>query len=173
MITLVTGGSGSGKSAFAEKLVLSLTGESYIYLATMQNDGDEETNRRIARHRGMRADKGFVTVEQSMDLSKADIPEGACVLLECLPNLVANEMFDGGSIDRIIPDLDALADRCASLVVVTDNVSCDGMTYDQSTTEYLELLAKCAAHIAARAELVVEVVCGIPVPVKGAIPCGL
>lgn len=104
MITLVTGGSGSGKSAFAEKLVLSLTGESYIYLATMQNDGDEETNRRIARHRGMRADKGFVTVEQSMDLSKADIPEGACVLLECLPNLVANEMFDGGSIDRIIPD---------------------------------------------------------------------
>ena len=171
MIALVTGGSGSGKSAFAEKLVLSLTGESYIYLATMQNYGDEETSRRIARHRDMRADKGFVTVEQSMDLSKADIPEGACVLLECLPNLVANEMFDGGDTQRILPALDALAARCASLVVVTDSVFSDGVTYDESTTAYLRCLAACAAHIAARADAVVEVVCGIPVPVKGALPC--
>lgn len=171
MIALVTGGSGSGKSAFAERLALSLTGEPHIYLATMQRYGDEETDRRIARHRDMRAGKGFLTVERPMDLSGVDIPENACVLLECLPNLAANEMFDGGDPERIIPDLDMLASRCASLVVVTDNVSSDGEAYDETTTAYLALLARCAAHAAARADLVVEVVCGIPVPVKGAIPC--
>lgn len=173
MIALVTGGSGSGKSAFAERLALSLTGEPHIYLATMLNYGDVETARRIARHRDMRANKGFLTVEQPMNITGADIPQGACVLLECLPNLVANEMFGGGNADRIIPELDALAERCASLLVVTDNVSCDGTTYDESITAYLKMLAECAAHIAAKADLVVEVVCGIPVPVKGAIPCGL
>lgn len=170
MIALVIGGSGSGKSAFAEELVLSLAGQPHIYLATMQNYGDEETNRRIARHRDIRADRGFTTVEKPMDVGSTAVPQGACVLLECLPNLVANEMFDGGDVDRIIPDLNTLTDCCASLVIVTDNVSCDGVTYGESTTAYLNLLAKCAAHIAARADLVVEVVCGIPVVLKGKIP---
>lgn len=172
MIALITGGSGSGKSAFAEHLTLKLPGAPRVYLATMQTYDDDETRRRIARHRDLRAGKGFVTVERPMDLDGAAIPDGACVLLECLPNLVANEMFDGGDVQRIVPALDALAARCADLVVVTDNVSCDGVTYDESTTAYLTCLAECAAHIAARADLVVEVVCGIPVPVKGAIPCG-
>ena len=61
MLALVTGGSGSGKSAWAEDLVLSLGEGRRIYIATMY-PFDEESHRRIERHRKMRAGKGFETV---------------------------------------------------------------------------------------------------------------
>ena len=171
MIALVTGGSGSGKSAYAEALAASLPGTPHIYLATMQTYDDDETRGRIARHRAMRDDKGFKTVEQPMDLASAPVPEGSCVLLECLPNLIANEMFDGGQIQRIVPALDALMKRCASLIVVTDDVFADGKSYPEGTTAWLRCLTKIAAHVATKADLMVEVVCGIPIVVKGQDPC--
>ena len=171
MIALITGGSGSGKSAYAERLAMTSPGTARVYLATMKPWEDDETKKRIARHRAMRADKGFATLEQSMDLCAARLPAGACVLLEDLPNLVANEMFDGGDTGRLIPSLDMLADRCRSLIVVTDNISEDGILYDESTAAYLRLLNDVTAHLADQAELVAEVVCGIPIPVKGELPC--
>ena len=61
MMILVTGGASSGKSAYAEQLACSLPGSRY-YLAAMKPFG-EEGARRIARHRALRAGKGFVTVE--------------------------------------------------------------------------------------------------------------
>ncbi len=62
MIVLVTGGSGSGKSAFAEDRVLSFGEARRIYIATMY-PFDMESKKRISRHRNMRAGKGFETVE--------------------------------------------------------------------------------------------------------------
>lgn len=57
MLILVLGGSGSGKSAFAEALTMSFGG-TRAYIATMEPFG-EEGRRRIERHRLMRKDKGF------------------------------------------------------------------------------------------------------------------
>ena len=54
MLTLVTGGSGSGKSAFAEDRVLSFGDARRIYIATM-HPFDEESHKRIERHQKMRA----------------------------------------------------------------------------------------------------------------------
>ena len=62
MLILVTGGSGSGKSAFAESVVMGLKTRPNLYIATMY-PFDEECHRRIARHRLMRRDKGFETLE--------------------------------------------------------------------------------------------------------------
>ena len=62
MMILVTGGSGSGKSAFAEDCVLALGEKKRIYIATMF-PFDEESKKRVARHRNMRSGKGFETVE--------------------------------------------------------------------------------------------------------------
>ena len=95
MIVLVTGGSGCGKSTWAEKLVSALPAEKRVYIATMQVY-DEESVQRVARHRAQRADKGFTTIECEKDLASADVPEGSVVLLEDLVNLMANEMFGGG-----------------------------------------------------------------------------
>ena len=62
MITVITGGSGSGKSAYAEQMVLEAGDLNRIYIATMF-PFDEESHRKIARHRAMRAEKKFTTLE--------------------------------------------------------------------------------------------------------------
>lgn len=170
MIVLVTGGSGCGKSTWAEKLVDTLPRENRIYIATMQVY-DEESVKRVARHRAQRADKGFTTVECEKDLAAADVPAGSVVLLEDLVNLTANEMFDGGDIGHIIPALHALAKKCSHLVMVTNDVFSDGVTYEGSTQEYLQKLAQINAAAADMADSVVEVVYSVPLCVKGEIPC--
>ena len=50
MFRVITGGSGSGKSAYAEQCVLDLGPAERIYVATMY-PYDEECHARIARHR--------------------------------------------------------------------------------------------------------------------------
>ena len=170
MIVLVTGGSGSGKSTWAEKLVATMPEKERIYIATMQVY-DEESVRRVARHRAQRADKGFRTIECEKDLATAAIPNGSVVLLEDLVTLMANEMFDGGNVQRIIPALRELSMRCAHLVMVTNDVFSDGVVYAESTQEYLRQLADINRQAAELADHVVEVVYSIPVAVKGELPC--
>nr|MBR4279637.1 bifunctional adenosylcobinamide kinase/adenosylcobinamide-phosphate guanylyltransferase [Clostridia bacterium] len=170
MIVLVTGGSGCGKSTWAEKLIASLPEENRIYIATMQVY-DDESVKRVARHRAQRADKGFTTIECEKDLASAEVPGDSTVLLEDLVNLIANEMFDGGDVKRIVPALKALAKKCRHLVMVTNDVFSDGVAYAESTQEYLRQLAAINAQAAALADSVVEVVYSIPVCVKGELPC--
>ena len=71
MITLVTGGSGSGKSAYAESLLYSCQGIRY-YIATMQIY-DAEGEKKVERHRKLRAGKGFLTIESPMNVGKIRI----------------------------------------------------------------------------------------------------
>ena len=170
MIVLVTGGSGCGKSTWAEKLVSSLPNEKRVYIATMQVY-DEESVRRVERHRAQRADKGFRTIECEKDLASAPIEEGSIVLLEDLVNLMANEMFDGGDVHRIVPALEGLAKKCRHLIMVTNDVFSDGIDYAESTREYIWQLAKINAAAAQMADCVAEVVYSIPVALKGALPC--
>lgn len=169
MIVVVTGGSGSGKSAFAEDLLVALGGERRVYLATMEAR-DGESRRRVARHRAMRAAKGFETVECPRNLGAWALPEGASVLLEDLPNWVAGELF-GGDVARMRPALEALMARCRDLVIVTGDVFADGVAYDATTERYRRYLAALVKEIACRADAVVEVVFSIPVWLKGEPVC--
>ena len=170
MIVLVTGGSGSGKSTWAEKLVASLPNENRVYIATMQVY-DAESVKRVERHRAQRADKGFRTIECEKDLASANIAEGSVVLLEDLVNLMANEMFDGGDVSRIVPALNILAKKCRHLIMVTNDIFSDGIEYAESTQEYIRQLAEINNAAAQMADYVVEVVYSIPVCVKGELPC--
>ena len=170
MIVLVTGGSGCGKSTWAEKLIASLPNEKRVYIATMQVY-DEESVKRVERHRAQRADHGFATLECEKDLASAQVEAGSIVLLEDLVNLMANEMFDGGDPDRIVPALKALAHKSRHLVMITNDVFSDGIDYAQSTQDYLRGLAAVNRQAAEMADAVVEVVYSIPVCVKGELPC--
>ena len=170
MILLLTGGSGCGKSTYAEQIIASLPREKRIYVATMQVC-DEESVRRVERHRAQRADKGFVTIECEKDLASAGIEEGSIVLLEDLVNLVANEMFGGGDVRRIAPALAGLAARCRHLIMVTNDLFSDGESYADSTLEYMRELAQVNAYAASLADCVCEVVYSIPVMLKGEWPC--
>ena len=170
MIILVTGGSGCGKSTWAEKLVDRLQEDRRVYLATM-HVYDEESRQRVLRHRAQRAERNFTTVECGQDLDSAEIPEGSIVLLEDLVNLTANEMFEDGDISRIVPALRRLASRCRHLVMVTNDLFSDGETYSPSVQEYLKCLADINREAAKMADSVVEVVYSVPVALKGELPC--
>ena len=177
MIALVTGGSGSGKSAWAEGLAMRLCPGDKTYVATMRAWG-AEGEARVARHRALRAGKRFVTVERPLDLAglARDCPwEGRTVLLECTSNLLANEMFDPeGAGERAVPAVlegfRALMARAAHLIIVTNEIFSDGVTYDPDTARYIARLGEVNQALAALADSVVEVVYGIPVPIKGELP---
>ena len=92
MLLYITGGAGSGKSAFAEDQILRSPAAPRLYVASMEPSGPE-AEARIARHRALRAGKGFETVERPRALETLPVPAGCAVLLEDLTNLFANEWF--------------------------------------------------------------------------------
>ncbi|MCC8076337.1 MAG: bifunctional adenosylcobinamide kinase/adenosylcobinamide-phosphate guanylyltransferase [Clostridiales bacterium] len=170
MMTLVSGGAGSGKSAYAEALIVQSAAAPRVYLATMQAWG-EEGRQRVERHRRLRAGKGFLTVEQPLNLTEVELPQGCAVLLEDLSNLTANECFGGvgftGAEERILTGVDSLRAQAGELVVVTNEIFSDGVTYPPETARYLDVLAQLNRRLAAQANRVVEVAAGIPIFWKG------
>ncbi|MCD8354885.1 MAG: bifunctional adenosylcobinamide kinase/adenosylcobinamide-phosphate guanylyltransferase [Clostridiales bacterium] len=173
MMTLVSGGAGSGKSAYAESVILRYSAAPRIYLATMQAWG-EEGRQRVERHRCLRAGKGFLTVEQPRNLAEVEIPPGSAVLLEDLSNLTANECFGGagfaGAEERILTGVDSIRAQAGELVVVTNEIFSDGVTYPPETARYLDVLARLNRQLAAQADRVIEVAAGIPIFWKGENP---
>ena len=156
----MTGGSASGKSEYAENIVPN-TG-SRVYLATMEPFG-AEAETRIARHRKLREGKGFETIECPVNIERVlEACRGKDVLLEDLPNLVANEMFSSHahSTAGIAEQILDLAHISESLICVTGILTADGRIYDESTMKYLKELAAIERTLAAQADRVIEVVCG-------------
>ena len=173
MLTLVTGGSKCGKSSYAEKILDDFPGEK-LYIATMIPYGDEAAAA-IMRHHKMREGKGFSTIECDRELEARFIPDGCGVLLECIGNLCANEMFtpDGirNPVSPILRGISHLCDHAAQVVAVTNEVGEDGITYTPETMDYIRYIAEINAAIADRADTVIECVVGIPLVVKGEKPC--
>ena len=188
MKVLVTGGASSGKSAFAEQVAIGLP-SPHVYLATMSSEGTE-ARKRVERHRALRAGKGFKTVEQPLRIADAELSQGSAegtVLIEDLGNLVANALVNDESMngaasasndearsvssaraaERLATDIIELAQRCENIVVVANEVGCDGVSYDEATVGYIEELGACACILAAAFDVVVEVVAGQPNVVKG------
>ena len=171
MLHLITGGSGSGKSAFAEQCILNLGEAPRIYIATMY-PFDEESRRRIARHREMRREKRFTTIESFTGLSGVQVTSRTNVLLECLSNLTANELYraDGAgekTKEAILSGVQSLLEQAASLIIVTNEIFSDEIVYDPETVRYQKLLGSLNTELAKWADRVTEVACGIPLSVKG------
>ena len=187
MLAMVLGGSGSGKSEYAENLAVKLNPGRKLYIATMY-PWDEESRQRIERHRSMRAEKNFDTLECFYHLEQGirtyqkdnGTEKHKTVFLDCMSNLVANEMYCKEGYEslyqagmapsmtgHILQGIDALAERYEHVVIVSNDVFTDGVVYDEEMQKYLSNLAAINAAIAERAEIVVESVCGIPVVRKG------
>ena len=177
---LVTGGSGSGKSEYAERLAVEQGGQRRLYLATMRV-WDEEGRIRVERHRRQRAGKGFVTAERYTNLADfpdSDVPESEereaerpvfdTILLECMSNLAANEFYEKeeGADRRILTGVNHLRRICRNLIIVTNEIFSDGLQYDPETRRYLKLLGTVNCCLGRQADEVTEVVYGIPVRIK-------
>lgn len=167
MMILVTGGSGSGKSAFAEDCVVAFGEMQRFYIATMY-PFDEESRRRVQRHRSMRKGKGFETIECYTGLDKIQIPKGSTVLLECMSNLTANEMFQENgahenTVEVIMEGVKHLKEQSENLVIVTNEIFSETAQYEGETSTYQEYLGKINQLSGGLADQVVEVVYGIPI----------
>ena len=96
------------------------------------------------------------------------------VLLECLGNLVANEIYspagagtEQGALKAAAEGVEALLAQCRDLVVVSSEVFSAGERYAPGTDVYLRALAGVHRALAQRADRVCEVVCGLPQYYKG------
>ena len=175
-MTLIIGGSGSGKSAYAENYMNSISEDrKKYYIATMQIY-DEEGKRKVERHRMLRGGKGFSTIEQPVDIGKAAEKmeaEDRTALLECVSNLTANEMFSGevpgteeAITEKIVGGIAVLNRELTHLVIVSNNVFEDGNVYDKTTMAYIRAMGRINQKLAEMADEVVEVVVGIPIVIK-------
>lgn len=182
MIVLVTGGSGSGKSEYAEKRIMDSQIPKRLYLATMK-PWDRECEKKITRHQKLRAYKGFHTVEKYSCLKELRLEkkpdEPVAVLLECLSNLASNELFDGEIVcgdsffgrckraeEEIFEGILKLSVQADLLVIVTVEVFSDGDGYSLETNGYRRVLASLNQRIGNMAGQVIEVVAGIPILIK-------
>lgn len=173
MLTLVTGGAASGKSEYAENISMSRKKGPLIYIATMM-PYDDECHKKIARHREMRREKGFHTIECPYDLDSIkskDITKDSTILLECISNLLANEMYNKKSrrenaVGEIIGGISSLKDKCKNLVIVSNEIFSDGNKYDADIEEYIKNLAIINKELSIMADEVIEIVYGIEVRIK-------
>lgn len=173
MLTLITGGSGSGKSEFAEDLSVSYKSNNLIYIATMFLY-DNESLKKVERHKRMRDHKNFKTIECFKNLKSLFISNNSTVLIDCMSNLVANEMYlEGGAKDKtvqeVIRGIESINNQAENLVIVTNEVFSDGIVYDYDTMRYIRNLGEINKEIGKKADNVVEVVYSIPIFHKGGI----
>ena len=171
MIFLLTGGAACGKSSYAEDLAERL-GQPRYYIATMEPYG-EEGRQRIARHRAMRAKRNFQTIERYTDLAGLRLPQpDGVVLLECIGNLTANELFSPGASaesceSAVLTGVSNLARQCRHLLLISNEVGGDSLAYTDRSGEYIETLGRINQALAHEADQVWELVCGIPIVRKG------
>ena len=170
-LSLVLGGARSGKSAFAERLVLG-SGARPVYLATAQAF-DDEMQDRIAAHKKLREGQGWVTIEETVALADEVLQRAAdeVVLLDCATLWLSNVMLAEHDVAQATARLlDALR-QCAARVVVVSNEVGLGIVPDNALARrFRDAQGILNQAIAAEAGLVVAVMAGLPLALKGELP---
>lgn len=142
-----------------------------LYIATMEPFGADAAER-ILRHQAMRAGKGFDTVERYTDLDGLELSGRYSVaLLEDAGNLAANELFGAAKepeevVRAVAEGVLRLNVQVAELVVVSNDVHASGERYAPETQAWIRCLGIINQRLAAAADTVIEVVCGLPLVLK-------
>ena len=169
MFIFICGTSGSGKSFYAEERLKNFSGSQKFYIATAKIY-DEEMRERVKKHKAMRKNKGFATIEKTFDLGTIKIPGASSVLIEALTTWLANEMFEHrekfSAAEKILRDFHALKARCKNIILVSDDIFSDGIIYDELTEKYIKALAGLTKNFAAEADEVIECFVGLPIRLK-------
>jgi adenosylcobinamide kinase/adenosylcobinamide-phosphate guanylyltransferase len=169
-LTLVLGGARSGKSRHAEALARE-TGLRRIYLATAQAF-DDEMLERIAQHRADRADDGWATVEEPLELpaaiAAAAAPD-AVTLVDCLTVWLSNVMLaDRSTAEAEAALIAALSAAAGPVVLVSNEVGLGIVPETPLGRRFRDAQGRLNQKAAAIADSVVLMAAGLPLILKPA-----
>ena len=176
-LLLITGGCRSGKSEYARRWAESLP-PSRLFIATCPVT-DAEIERRIEAHRQARRNGGWETVEEQLDLAGVLLRHAhhRVILIDCITLWVNNLLYHASRDGRNVEEteqaghcrrlLDAAASCRGTVLMVTNEVGMDVVPENPLARRYRDLVGRANQMLAARADAVTLVVCGIPWPLKG------
>ena len=173
MITLVLGGTRSGKSRYALQLARQLSARP-LYVATSR-PWDADHQARIARHQRERGPEWTtVECEQALDTLALD---GEVAVIDCMTLWLSNFFSDHeGDVERCLERaraiIDVLAQRRATLLLVSNELGQSLHAPSEVGRKFVDLQGWVNQHIAERAANVAWMVAGIAHYVKGAAPRG-
>ena len=180
-IILVTGGQRSGKSTYAEKMALDLSGDNKcVYMATAKV-WDDEFATRVALHKQRRGEQ-WVNIEEEKFLSKHNVA-GKVVLIDCVTLWSTNFFFEIStsqenesssekgnvvkrSLEAVKDEFDKFTRQDATFVFVTNEIGLSGVSENKIQRQFTDLLGWLNQYIASKADDVYFMVSGIPIKIK-------
>jgi adenosylcobinamide kinase / adenosylcobinamide-phosphate guanylyltransferase len=169
-LTLVIGGARSGKSAFAERLLVQ-SGRTRRYIATAEA-WDDEMRDRIAQHQRDRAGD-WTTVEAPLDLpaALAKAKPAEAVLIDCATLWLTNHLLADHDLAAQSDALITALAACPAPVVIVSNETGWGIVPENALARrFRDEQGRLNQRLAAEAALVVTVIAGLPLVLKGQLP---
>lgn len=169
-LSFVVGGAASGKSAFAESLVVQ-TGAPRVYVATAEIY-DDEMRAKVAAHLAMRGEN-WRTIEAPRELGPAlaSVGKEEVVLLDCATMWLSNHMLSENDIEAETQSLIRDINACKGRVVIVSNEVGMGIVPDNALArDFRNQQGKLNQKLASEADLAVFVVAGLPMVLKGQLP---
>ncbi len=175
-IIFITGGSRGGKSAYGQVLAESTAG-TRAYIATCPVV-DEEMAFRIQKHREQREASDWQTIEETIDLGGAlrGTRESAVRLIDCLTLWINNLLYHAqeqaqdlteDDIARLCADVLAVCAELPGTVIFIANEVGMGIVPDNPLSRlYRDLAGRCNQIMAAGADCVILMICGLPLEIK-------
>lgn len=169
---LVLGGARSGKTAFAERLVLH-AGARPVYLATATTL-DGEMRDRVRSHQASRGGR-FTTMEEPTELSRAILKAGAqhdVILVDCLTLWITNLLLANEDVSTAVSELCAtlMEFRQAKVVLVSNEVGLGIVPDNAMARTFRDLAGSAHQRLAEICEDVYFVAAGLPLTMKGDAP---
>lgn len=175
-IIFITGGSRSGKSAHGLVLAESIVGER-VYIATCPVV-DEEMASRIQKHRQQREASRWRTIEETIDLAGAlrETRESAVRLIDCLTLWINNLLYRAQECTQDLTE-EEIAGLCSELmtvctelpgtvILIANEVGMGIVPDNPLSRRYRDLAGRCNQIMAAGADRVIMMICGLPLEIK-------
>lgn len=166
MITLITGGVKSGKTAYALSICSGY--KSKTYLATAENF-DAAMEAKIKKHRSER-DASWITIEEPVSLHSAfdNAEKQDVILIDCVTMWLNNLLYKQLNYEKHIDCfLERLASTSKPVVIVTNEVGLGVMPANTKGCRYADELGKLNTRLALAADRVVFMISSIPLTIKG------
>jgi adenosylcobinamide kinase/adenosylcobinamide-phosphate guanylyltransferase len=171
-IIFITGGARSGKSRYAQQLALQLSNNP-VYLATARR-WDDDFEKRIQRHQAER-DERWTSIEEEKNISGLSL-SGRVIVMDCVTLWLTNFFTDNkcdidSSLQQCQTEIDRLDTASNTYIIISNEIGMGMHADNEMGRKFTDLQGWMNQYIAQKADTVIFMVSGIPLPIKStAIP---